>query len=198
LELSQEERKKIYLEEKARAEREVARPDNRPSRGHSPGESSTREQRITASSLAIVWYLALLVLFFFFRQYIAYYQLEQVSGVVKWAKYSVLTGDFNRWLVILTTTAVVAIICHIVIIVYDRYLLREGVIIGLSLLGIITLLALIFIFPFDFSIVPDADREILSISLKAAIGGAIAIASLVTLIRFIKLLIRIFTRTAFY
>jgi hypothetical protein len=59
MELSAEEKKKIYQEEKVRLESEKLK-------------QSDRTRRITSSSLAIAWSIILLVFFYGFRQYIAY------------------------------------------------------------------------------------------------------------------------------
>jgi hypothetical protein len=139
-----------------------------------------------------------LVAFFFFRRYIAYYQLEELNGTVKWARYEVLSPAFDRWLLIFTIIAVIAIICHIFLIIHDKYILREATILGLSLLSLVAVLSLLSIFPFDFSSIGEADKEILSLSLNAVLVGAAAIISLMMVIRLIKFIVRLITKTATY
>jgi hypothetical protein len=185
MELSSEEKKKIYQEEKARIEslRE---------------QHSEKTRRITSSSLAIAWSIVLLIFFYGFRHYLAYYQIETANGVSTWLRYEVITHDFYIWLPILTITLILTIAGHVFLLIYDRYISRQSISIGLDLLGIITVATLLYIFPFDFSSVPNMDELILSVMLRISIVAVMVILIVVVLVNFIKFIIRLVTRTAEY
>ena len=155
-----------------------------------------RSRRVTSSSLAIAWSFVLLIFFHFFNEYIAYYQYETVGTVTKWVRYPILTADFGAWLPILTTTLVLCIIGHIILIIFDKYLLRETTLIVLNLFGIATVLALLSIFPFDFRIIPNTIIADISpiIATIALIGIAVGLG-IGTLVSFVKLIVNIATRT---
>jgi hypothetical protein len=185
MEISPEEKKKIYEEEKVRIEsvRE---------------EHSGKTRRITSSSLAIAWSIVLLIFFYGFRHYLAYYQIEPVNGVSNWVRYEVLTHDFYIWLPILTITLILSIAGHVFLLIYDRYILRQSITIGLNLLGITTVATLLYIFPFDFSSIPSMDELILSVMLRISIVAVLVILVVVALVNLIKFIIRLATRTAAY
>ena len=151
---------------------------------------STRGGRITASVFAIAWSIVLLIFFNFYNQYIAYYHSETVNGVTTWTRHSFFTEDINLWLPILTTTLILTIIGHIILIIFDRYTLREIVFIILNAFGLATVLTLLSVFPFDFSVIPNATAA------DAAYSGVIILLILISigisigmLVRFIKLII---------
>ena len=85
----------------------------------------SRSGRITASAFAIAWSIVFLIFFNFFNQYIAYYHSETVDGVTTWTRYPFFTEDINLWLPILTATLIITVIGHIILIILDRYILRE-------------------------------------------------------------------------
>ena len=154
---------------------------------------STRIGRITSSSFAIAWSFVFLIFFHFFNEYVAYYQPKIAGNVTVWTRYPVLTEDLNLWLPILTTTLTLSIIGHIILIIFDRYLLREITLIVLNLFGIATVLTLLSIFPFDFSVIPNTeiaayvDLGIRILLIISAVGLGIG-----TLVRFIKLMVSLF------
>ena len=198
MELSPEERRQIYEEEKARIEAEQT-PHKVKRLAGVEADDSTRTQRITASSVAIAFSIALLILFYIFRQYLAYYQIEQHNGAAEWVRYEVLTGAFfNVWLPILTATLILSIIGHVVAIVFDKYIVRQSIIAGLNLLGIGTVAYLLAIFPFNFSSVPVAAELVLSALLKILLVVILVILSVITIVNLIKLIVRVATKTASY
>jgi uncharacterized membrane protein len=154
--------------------------------------TATRAGRITGSSFAIAWSFVLLIFFSFFSDYIAYYQPTTAGGVTTWVRYSLLTSGYYAWLPILTTTLILTIAGHIALIVYDRYWLRESILIFLNVLGIVTVSSLLSIFPFDFGVIPstaiaNALPVIVTIALIAvAVGIGIG-----TLVMFIKLIVNL-------
>jgi hypothetical protein len=152
---------------------------------------NTKAGRITSSSFAIAWSIVLLVFFALFNEYIAYYHLETVDSVSRWIRYPILTGDFNAWLPILMATLILSILGHIVLIIYDKYLLRETVVIVLNLFGIATVVALLSIFPFDFTVIPNTISDILPIVITIALIGITVGLGIATLVKFIKLVVSV-------
>ncbi len=148
--------------------------------------------RITSSSFAIAWSIVLLVLFTFFHQYIAYYEPETIGGVSKWIRYPILTEAFFSWLPILVATLVLFIIGHIILIYFDKYLLQETVLTVLSLFVVVTVLSLLFIFPFDFTRIPHVEMaSVLYPFTRIALIGAIVVLGVGTLVKLIKLIVGI-------
>jgi uncharacterized membrane protein len=156
--------------------------------------SKSRSGRITASAFAIAWSIALLIFFNFFNQYVAYYHSETVGGVTTWTRYPFFTADINLWLPILTATLIISIIGHIILIILDRYILRELIHIVINAFSLWTVLTLLSVFPFDFSVIPStsaADATYLSVRIFLLfISVAIGIAILVGVIRLIVNLAR--------
>jgi uncharacterized membrane protein len=159
----------------------------------------SRSGRITASAFAIAWSIVLLIFFNFFNQYVAYYHSETVGGVTIWTRYPFFTEDINLWLPILTATLIISIIGHIILIILDRYILRELIHIVINAFSLWTVLTLLSIFPFDFSVIPSttaADATYLSVRiflLLISVGVGIAI-----LVGVIKLIVNVVRGTASY
>jgi uncharacterized membrane protein len=164
-----------------------------------PEEPGKKIGRMTASAVAIGWSVVLLIAFNFFHQYIAYYDGETFNDVTTWTRYPLFTNDIHLWLPVLTTTLVLSIIGHIMLIIYDKYLLRELITMILDVFGLATVLTLLYIFPFDFSVIPDGTAaDITSISVTMvlifiAVGIGVGI-----LVRLIKLISRIASGKAHY
>ena len=155
--------------------------------------------RITASAFAIAWSIALLIFFNFFNQYVAYYHSETVGGITTWIRYPFFTEDINLWLPILTATLIITIIGHIILIILDRYILREMIHIVINAFSLWTVLTLLSVFPFDFSVIPSTSAadatylgvRIFLIFISVVIGIAI-------LVRVIKLIVNVVRGTASY
>lgn len=113
-----------------------------------------REGRITASAFAIAWSIVLLIFFNFFYEYVAYYHPETVGNVVTWTRQPFFTDAIYLWLPILTTTLVISILGHIVLIIFDRRLLRDLIHIVIDAFALATVITLLAVFPFDFSMLP--------------------------------------------
>ena len=145
---------------------------------------NTRNERVASSGAVIAWSIVLLIFFNFFSQYIAYYH----NG----AREPILTSDFNLWLPILTTTLVLSIIGHIILIILDKYLLREIIIIVLNCFGIAVVLTLLNLFPFDFSVIPNANiAAYTELGVRIALIATTVGLGIGTLVRFIKLVVNI-------
>ncbi len=200
MELSPEERRKIYEEERARIEAEE-RQEGGQRRGNkvSPESGAGRKGRVLSSSVAIAWSLVFLIFFGFFSRYIAYYQLEKVRGATEWVRYPILTAQFNSWLPILIATLLVTIAAHITLIIFDKYIIRESTLIVLKLFGIATVFTLLSIFPFNFSGIPDTMfADVSPTIIKVVLGVIIAGLGVAALVSLIKLIVSIATRTASY
>ncbi len=157
-------------------------------RGYSRG---SRALRATASGFAIAWSLILLIFFSFFSGYIAYYQPVTRGGVTIWNRYPLLTSDYYQWLPIMVTTLILAIAGHIILLIYDRYWLRQMVRIILYVLGTATVVSFISIAPYNFGVIPGINTStavaisiILTIVL-IAIAIGLGISALVILIRLV-------------
>jgi len=159
----------------------------------------SRSGRITASAFAIAWSIALLIFFNFFNQYVAYYQSETVGGITTWTRYPFFTEDINLWLPILTATLIISIIGHIILIILDRYILREMIHIVINAFALWTVLTLLTVFPFDFSVIPNptaAEATYLGVRIFLifiSVGVGIAI-----LVGVIKLIVNVVRGTASY
>jgi len=158
-----------------------------------------RSGRITASAFAIAWSIVLLIFFNFFNQYVAYYHSETVDGITTWIRYPFFTEDINLWLPILTAALIISIIGHIILIILDRYILRELIHIVINAFALWTVLTLLSVFPFDFSVIPStsaADATYLGVwifLILISVGVGIAI-----LVGVIKLIVNVVRGTASY
>jgi uncharacterized membrane protein len=158
-----------------------------------------RSGRITASAFAIAWSIVLLIFFNFFNQYVAYYHSETVDGVTIWTRYPFFTEDINLWLPILTATLIISIIGHIILIILDRYILHEMIHIVINAFSLWTVLTLLTVFPFDFSVIPSisaAEATYLGVRIfliLVSVGVGIAI-----LVGVIKLIVNVVRGTASY
>jgi uncharacterized membrane protein len=158
-----------------------------------------RTGRITASAFAIAWSIILLIFFNFFNQYVAYYHSETVDDITTWIRYPLFTEDINLWLPILTATLIITIIGHIILLVLDRYVLREIIHIVINAFSLWTVLTLLSVFPFDFSVIPSTSAaeatylgvKIFLIFISVAVGIAI-------LVRVIKFIVNVVRGTASY
>jgi len=88
-----------------------------------------------------------------FHKYIAWYTTESDRSVTR---LSMLTDDYFIWLRIPVTASILIILANIVMIIYDGYWFRQIAWIIFCIFGIVVNVALISIFPFDFSVIPNA------------------------------------------
>jgi hypothetical protein len=151
-----------------------------------------RTGRIVGSVVAIAWSVALLIFFNFYNQYIAYYEPYQAAGATQWHIHTLITSGFNGWLPILTLTLVLTVIGHAVLIAFDKYVLRQIIEIILNVFGIATVVTLLRIFPFDFSVLPSAAAEtgttigVTVVFIIVAVGLGIG-----ALVKFIQLIVNV-------
>ena len=108
----------------------------------------------TSSDVAIILVtLANLIFLTAFHKYIAWYTTG-ADGVA--TRLSMLTDDYFTWLPIPITASILVIIANIVMIAYAREWFRQAAWIGFCLIGIAVTVSLVSIFPFDFSVIPNA------------------------------------------
>jgi len=163
------------------------------------GSRGARTGRVVGSSFAIAWSIVALVFFNFFSRYIAYYYIEHRGAAQVWVSVPVLTSAYGDWLAVLNTTLIVGICAHILFIVYDKYVLREGGMIVLNILGIATAVSLLTIYPFSFSRVPDAAiADGIDIGIKVTLGIVIFLMAITTLASFVRLIVNVLRGTATY
>jgi hypothetical protein len=159
--------------------------------------ASTRAGRVTSSSFVIAWSVILLIFFCFFHKYIAYYEIDRVGGVTTWTRFPFLTSDYYAWLPILVTTLVLSIAGHILLIIYDRYWLRQIVLIILNVLAVVTAVNLVSIFPFDFYVIPSITvADTVSVVVRIVLIVMAVGIGISTLVRFIKLITNFVKATA--
>ena len=155
--------------------------------------------RVTASAFAIAWSIALLIFFNFFYEYVAYYNASTAGSIVTWTRYTFFTREIAQWLPILNTTLAISIASHIVIIIHDRYLLRKMVLFIIDIFGLATVLSLLTIFPFDFSVIPGAAAAaatnvgVTVVLILIAVGIGISL-----LVRLVKMLVDLIRGTTQY
>jgi uncharacterized membrane protein len=168
--------------------RDVARAGHRMD-GYFTGIRATR---VVSSVAIILWNVGLLVFFTFFRDYIAYYEGETVEGVTTWTRIPLTTSDYAAWLPVLLTTLVLSIAGHAMLIFYDRYWARQSVAIAVDVMTVVTVVALLIIFPFDFDAIPDGIiADVLPVLVRTVLIGVAAILGIATLVKSVRFLAKL-------
>jgi hypothetical protein len=188
-ELTPEERKKIYEEEKARIEtsQSVAAEKNK--------VAKRRSSVVASSSYSIAISLLLLIAFNFFYQYIALYRPEISGGSLTWIKDAFLTSEFKTWLPMLTIGLILTIAGHIFIIILKNYIWQELILMITNVIGIAVIVALFYIYPFDFSTIQDKTwAEALPIIINIILGVVLLGMIIAVLVRGIKLIVAVTTK----
>ena len=140
----------------------------------------------------IVWSAIFLVFFNFFSRYFAVYSHEAIDGLSRWQVYPLLTPELSLVLPILNVTLILSIIGHSIILALDKYLARQIILIVLNVLGMITVITFLRVFPFDFSVVPHASAAAALPTVALVIMILITIGlGISALVRFIKLMIKV-------
>ena len=112
-----------------------------------------RSGKVSSHIFIIFVTLAQLIFCTRFHKYIAWHTTEPDGSVTR---LSMLTDDYFTWLPIMITASIIVIIASIAMIIYDNYRFRKTAEISFSLIGIIVSVSLVSIFPFDFSVIPNA------------------------------------------
>ena len=141
---------------------------------------SKRGTRVAESIVSIVWSIATLIFFNFFSNYIAYYH----DGM----REPLITAEFGKWLWIHNPLLVLLLIRYSISLAFKRYVFRESILIFLSLLSVASTATLLSLFPFDFSILPNANVvKWLELGLRIALIATIVMFSIDALIRINRL-----------
>jgi hypothetical protein len=146
----------------------------------------TRGGRITGYAFSIFFGTLFLVFLYYYNHYIAFY--DNVDGT--WMRYPLLTGDFDRWLPIVVTALLASIIGNIILIIFDGYFFRRVILMVMDMFALASTIALLIIFPFDFSVMPGNDLSgilnpiVTVVLILICVGIGIAI-----LVRFVKMII---------
>jgi uncharacterized membrane protein len=150
------------------------------------------QHNITGSAVAIAFSIILLIFFNFFYQYVAYYTGDSSGSVVNWTREPFFTNDIKLWLPLLNTSLVVTIIAHIVMIIIDSNLLKQALHVIMDGFGLAVVTTLLFIFPFDFTVIPDTGAATATnISVHVALALMAVGFGIGLLVRFIRLLVSI-------
>ena len=110
------------------------------------GEISSHISMITVTVVQLIFFTR-------FHKYIAWYTTEPDGSVTR---LSMLTSDYFTWLPIPIVASIIAIVAFTVMIFYDNYRFRMTAHIIIFIIGIAVSLSLVAIFPFDFSVIPNA------------------------------------------
>jgi len=131
--------------------------------------------------------VANLIFITLFHQYIAWYTIEPDGSVTR---LSMLTDGYFTWLPIPITASIVAIVAFTIMIFYDKYWFRMTAQIVVIIIGIAVVVSLLSIFPFDFSVIPNATAvDVVPIAvtvfliLMAVLYGVSALVLFVKLVR---------------
>ena len=117
-------------------------------------ESSPQSRsEIGTHVLMILVTVANLILITVLHKYIAWYTTMPDGSVTR---LSMLTDGYFTWLPIPITASIVAIVAYTIMIFYDRYWFRTSAQIVVIIFGVAVVVSLLSIFPFDFSLIPNA------------------------------------------
>jgi uncharacterized membrane protein len=149
-----------------------------------------REARIAGGAMAIAWFIVLFFVLNYLYQYIGYWNAQTANGVVTWTHRSIFTGEITRWLPILNVTLAVAVVGHFFLMFLENGLVRRSIRIVMKALGLATVISLLTIYPFDFSVIPDSTGAAAAQLAVTVILVVVAIGLVISLIaRVIGLLV---------
>ncbi len=148
-------------------------------------ELSRRASQIASDIFIILVTAANLIFFAFFHKYIARYTTGPDGSVTR---LSMLTSDYFIWLPIPITASILIIVANIVMIIYDRYWFRQTAWIIFSIFGIAINVSLVSIFPFDFSVIPNATAvDVVPIAVRVFFILLAVFYGVTALVMFVKL-----------
>jgi hypothetical protein len=113
----------------------------------------SRSGDLASDLLVILVTVVQLIFFTFYHEYIAWYT-HAADGSI--SRISVLTDDYFNWLPFPIAASIIVIVASAVMIVWDNYWFRQIGWIVFCLCGIAVTVSLLSIFPFDFSVIPNA------------------------------------------
>jgi hypothetical protein len=148
-----------------------------------------RISRITGYSFAIAWSIILIIFFNFFSRYIAYYQYDELAK--NWNIFPFITSSFVAWLPILTISLSVSIIGNIILIINDSFYVSNVTNIVMNIFGIASVSTLLSLFPFDFSVFPGLNLNVINVPIITIILILIIVGLAVGIfVRFIKIVVK--------
>jgi hypothetical protein len=107
-----------------------------------------------ASDLAVLVITVVQLIFLTrFYQVIAWSTTEADGSVTR---QSLLTADYFTWLPFPIIASIVVIVALVATMIFPRYWFRQVAWIAFCLIGITVTVSLLIIFPFDFSVIPNA------------------------------------------
>jgi len=107
-----------------------------------------------ASDLFVILVTVVQLIFFtFYHEYIAWYTRAADGSL---SRIPLLTDDYFNWLPFPIAASIIVIVASAVMIVWDNYWFRQIGWIVFCLCGIAVTVSLLSIFPFDFSVIPNA------------------------------------------
>jgi hypothetical protein len=138
-----------------------------------------------APRTTIFWTVVSIIFFTFFHKYIAWYTTEPDGSV---SRLPMLNDEYFIWLPIAITASILAIVAYTVMIFYNEYRFRMTVNLIGFIIGIAVVVSLVSIFPFDFSVIPNANAaSVVPIALRVFFSLQIVFYGIVALYTFIKL-----------
>ncbi len=143
--------------------------------------NKSRSGRIVGHSFVILWNIIILVFLNFYNSYIAYYYYDG-----QWHRYALLTEDFNQWLPFVSAAIGATIVGYFLLIIYDSYFFRQVIHIILNLFAMVSIISLLTIFPFDFTVFPRDLTGILNPIIITVLALAVFGVGIETIVRLIK------------
>ncbi len=147
----------------------------------------SRAGEIASDIFIILVTAAQLIFFTSFHKYIAWFTREP-DGTV--SRLSMLTDDYFTWLPFPIAGSILVIVASIVMIGWDSYWFRQISWIVFNFIGITMVLSLLSIFPFDFSVIPNATtgdavpKWVTGLLISMAVFyGIVALVQIVSIIR---------------
>jgi uncharacterized membrane protein len=148
-----------------------------------------QDARIAGGAIAIAFLIAIFIVLNFFYQYIGYLNIQAGNEIVP---QSIFTGEISRWLPYLNAALVIGVIGQLFLMFVDNTLARRSARIVMNALGFIAVIALLVIYPFDFSVIPDTTTAFWTPIGVTAILVFIAVVIGITLIvRLVQVLVHV-------
>ena len=147
---------------------------------------SRRKSGEIASDIFMIFVTVVQLIFFtFFHEYIAWYITEPDGSVTR---LSMLTDGYSTWLPFPIAASILAITAHIVFIIYHNQRFRMTVEMILYISGIAVTVSLVSIFPFDFSVIPNATAaDVVPVAVTAFFVLLAVFYGIVALVQFTRL-----------
>jgi len=147
--------------------------------------SSSRAGEIGSYIFTILVTFANLIFFAFYHRYIAWFTTEPDGNVTRLA---MLIDKYFIWLPIAITASILAIIAYTILIFYDNDRFRMTVEIIVITTGVVVAASLASIYPFDFSVIPNATAvDVVPIVVRVFFITLAVFYGVTALVQFIKL-----------